>query len=133
MEHKLATLLRQAADDADARFTTGGNFQSRIAFVLANPDMKWRLAEKPDPYIKLKKAYTEGKTIQFKEATMLGWKDCEYPAWSKTTEYRIKPQTETRWLWANKNGGISEIMMTEANYGYDIKLEWSKTDFEVAG
>jgi hypothetical protein len=98
MEHKLAHLLRAAADDADAMFTrVNGTLKYQIEDVIhihsRNQDWEWKLAE---------------------------------------YEYRIKPLTVTKWLWANSDGGISEIMMTEANYGYGIKLEWSKTDFEVA-
>jgi hypothetical protein len=141
MEHKLAKLLRQAADDADARFYCDykngyGCVDADIKFVISHPNYEWKLSqklvEKPDPYAELKKAYAEGKSIETRFVDMGAWQETFTPTWNSEQEYRIKPQTVTKWLWANSDGGISEIMMTEANYGYGIKLEWSKTDFEVA-
>lgn len=40
-----------------------------------------------------------------------------------------KPKV-TRWLWANKNGGITSCMFSEGFDDYTIKLLWSAQEFE---
>jgi hypothetical protein len=142
--HKLAKLLRQAADDADARFRCGigvNEVTGDISFVVNHQDWMWKLVEKPDPYAELKKAYAEGKTIQYRyrkggnptEGFMYSeWSDHKYGTLAEFGyEYRIKPQTVTKWLWADSLGRVS-IALCEVGYnGYTTKLEWSATTFEV--
>ena len=141
MEHKLATLLRQAADDADARFHIGDIRKYKIEDVLQNPALDWKLVEKHEPCAKLKKAYADGKPIQSRwRITGTGhnnpWRfvDTKH-SWSYDLEYRFAPQTETRWLWADKYGNYASYFMTEQyakeTADYNIKLEWSATEFEV--
>jgi hypothetical protein len=56
--------------------------------------------EKPDPYALLKKAYAEGKTIQVKVHGSHTWTELSQPpSWYSLNEYRIKPQTVTKWLY----------------------------------
>lgn len=53
-EHKFASLLRMAADNADQRFECGENdgFGYNILSVMNNPDYDWKPVAKPKKTIK---------------------------------------------------------------------------------
>lgn len=132
-EHKLATLLRQAADDADARFASGkgvNELVGDISFVIENPNWNWKLVEKPDPYAKLKEAYDKGLSIETRFVGIGEWTESFRPTWNSEQEYRIKPQTVTKWLWANKDGLLTTHLLEKGDFDFTIKLEWSATEFE---
>ena len=78
-------------------------------------------------------AWADGAKIQVKEWGE--WHDVRSgPYWGKDSEYRIKPEEKkpvVYWLWANKQGVVTDNLMTEAQamwYPNLIKLEWSRTE-----
>jgi hypothetical protein len=88
--------------------------------------------EKPPKWQKEKDAFDRGETIEYSYDEGQSWYVATDPTWSIYTLYRIKPKTETRWLWANKHGDITTALHTEQPYdSYTIKLDWSRTDIEV--
>ena len=107
-EHKFASLLRMAADNADQRFECGEDtdFEYNILSVLNNPDLPWRPIDLPKKTIKSCLVEKPNKTIK-------------------------------RWLWSDDKGIItvglhSEEELNRWNDGqFTIKLLWSETEFEV--
>ena len=81
------------------------------------------------------KQWADGAEIEFKMPDGR-WRITARPVWHESDEYRIKPEEKkpvVRWLWAGKNSGsLGGRLMTEEeakNTGWDLKLEWSRTEF----
>lgn len=79
--------------------------------------------------------WADGAEIQCKNRNDGSWFDTD-PDWDDFREYRIKPEEKkpvVRWLWCGKNSGsLGGYLMTEEearNTGWDLKLEWSRTEF----
>ena len=131
MKHKHYDLLIAAANDISARFTCyqwGEDKEWDINAVTSNPQYDWKLVDK---FADLKKAFAEGRVIQFKDS-ISDWTDCSgQPSWISYNEYRIKPEPEyeTRWLWADKDGYLNTIFSKEPESMYTIRLDWSATQF----
>jgi hypothetical protein len=140
-EHKLAWALRLAADDDSVRFTApcfDKGYSTTILEVLKYPDQDWQLVPKPHKWQKEIDAFNRGEIVQYRNANRLRysdtWIDCPTPIQAICTdyyEYRIKPKTETRWLWAKPSGQVYPDLWKEPWNGYTVKLEWSATEFEV--
>lgn len=89
---------------------------------------------KPHKHAELIKAWADGAEIETREAGL--WIPVTTPQWFKYSEYRIKPEEKkpvVRWLWASSSDGrLSPCFLTEnkaKDYGWEIKLEWSRTEF----
>ena len=80
-------------------------------------------------------AWADGAEIQTKSPYTNGeWIDNEMPVWNVDScyEYRIKPEEKkpvVRWLWADVHGFYINRFSEVAHGGYNIKLEWSRTEF----
>ena len=61
------------------------------------------------------------------------WRNCTVSlVWNARFEYRRKPQTVTKWLWADKNGEVlyaKFLSEKEVDTVRFSKLEWSATEF----
>lgn len=81
-------------------------------------------------------AFAEGKAVQVKDANgeWQDWDCCVFPAFHNDQDWRIKPaEPVVRWLWVNKSGEVSALMMTEDEakatlYGSWFCLPWSRTE-----
>lgn len=80
-------------------------------------------------------AWANGAEIEYKSILDGEWiKANDAPHWFEDTEYRIanpKKRTQTQWLWADEYGEIMQNMSPIPLGRYNIKLEWSATEFEV--
>lgn len=145
MKHKHAELLHYAAENADAMFIAPTiDNPAPISHVVSYPLLDWHIYPTV-PKVKWtqeRMAYFAGKTIQGKVKGCATWFDIDgVPKWLEDTEYRIKPKTVTKWLWATANGEITDYLMDEEELeltnkhgdrmSYSVKLEWSATEFEV--
>jgi hypothetical protein len=136
-EHKLAWALRAVADDKDAMFTysrgmAGSDPAPRtIEHVLNCPNLDWQLVPKPRKWQKEMDAFARGEAVQVKDSKG-AWQHLISPAIWNCDEYRIKPQTVTKWLWADKYGSYTKhFHATQPSLDASLKLEWSATEFEV--
>ena len=82
-------------------------------------------------------AWADGAEIQYKTARDI-WVDCDCnkPEWLTFIKYRIKPEEKkpvVRWLWVSRGTkSLSGYMMSEEeakDMGWNVKLEWSRTEF----
>lgn len=96
---------------------------------------------KPRKHAELIKAWADGATIQYFEAS-LGWIDTD-PLWGSNHKYRIKPAEKVvRWQWITVCKGskpqISRSFFTEqeVSNGFQIgvtiigRAEWSRMEFD---
>ena len=83
-------------------------------------------------------AWADGAEIQVKDNDK--WLEVTNgPSWDESREYRIKPEEKkpvVRWLWADRFGQVTEALYSESeleaddiNDCFQIKLEWSRTEF----
>jgi hypothetical protein len=77
-------------------------------------------------------AWADGAKIQVQKMDTYVWLDDPSPDWNHLRAYRIKPEEKkpvVRWLWADVHGFYLNRFSEVAHGGYNIKLEWSRTEF----
>ena len=115
---------------------------------IKEPNEKWWETDIPgwnpdtiyivnDKYAELRKAYTEGKIIEYRYG-ISEWKKLSNPSWnSKIESYRIKPDVTYYYQWEKQTPSqygkeitISTHMDDEVakGYGYTIESEWRRID-----
>lgn len=92
-------------DDLRGIVEKGGEYDMRIVlssgnesapFQAAHGVYAWKFAYY-DPNYEVKKAFSEGKTVQVKRIdSFADWVDCDEPIWSKECCYRVKPKEEEK-------------------------------------
>ena len=133
--HPLADLLIVAAKDKDARFVfdSPSSTPFPIGVVLNNSQHTWKLVEPVDPYAELKAAYAAGKVIEIKQVNDTVWRNCN-PLWiDPVSNYRIKPEPVVKYLWATKEGLVSDYLMADDDSkgeSWIVCLTWSRTEFQ---
>ena len=137
MKHKHADLIKAYADDDSIRFVpTNGNMpytlEAMLTGIRLSPEWDWQIYQPPVKWRKEMDAFARGEIVQFKTQGV-GWRDLKVqsPTW-ECCAYRIKPKTETRWLWASKDGKyINTFYANLPSSLFTIKLLWSAAEFEL--
>ena len=84
-------------------------------------------------------AWADGAEIQWSFGDGEWYDLPDTPEWKEMLQYRIKPEEKkpvVRWLWADRFGQVTEALYSESeleaddiNDCFQIKLEWSRTEF----
>lgn len=123
-----------------------------ISDVLNDLNSDWHIKQQSADQLATIDSYNQLKTLRVAESDgeiiQLNYGSNEQPEWrdipknscliAPFTNYRIKPEKIVRWLWANKDGFTLERLMTNDERinkscapEYNVKLEWSRTEFEL--
>ncbi len=87
-------------------------------------------------------AWADGAKIEYRDSPRDNWLSAHFPKWNKDTEYRVVKPNISKWLWADPEGFINPMFMTDeeaqnrnCNYGYrlTVKLYFSETLFLSEG
>lgn len=135
MKHPRADLIKAWAENTSIRFVCpeyySGEEYATATMVIDNPHFNWTIY-KPAP--------TNGAVIMPCGTVVTNVQEAYIAGQKAARKYYVdKPEDTiakvTKWLWANESGLISPRLYSEDERGYDseynIKLEWSATEFEV--
>ena len=122
-----------AANDKDALFICGGAISpDTIVKVLMLPQLNWTHVKPAYKYQHVKDAYEADKNLVVqcrRRDCNLGWSPMPFPAiWDDDFEYRIKPKTITKRLYANAEGYV--VFKTEPHGAYIIPINGTETEVE---
>ena len=123
-----------AANDKDALFDCEeANWHNvTIKIVTAYPEWNWTHVKPAYKYQYVKDAYEADKSLVVQcrhEYTNKLWDDSP-PSWSDGMEYRIKPKTITKRLYADDLGFVKLLVLPNGNYTIPINGNETEVDIE---
>ena len=133
MKHPQHDNLIIAANDKDALFECKEMCSAQVIDIsLQYPQYNWTHVKPHYKYQHIKDAYEADKSlvVQYKDQGDMNWLLASSPCWGIGFDYRIKPKTITKRLYANMS--TSEIRLLVEPAGH-FTIPINGTDTEVGG